>query len=43
VLARREVSIYFTRTHIADLKAVIESEPGEIGEEADDQEDVAAA
>jgi hypothetical protein len=35
--------MYFTRTHIADLKAVIKSEPGELGEEADNQDNVAVA
>jgi hypothetical protein len=43
VLAQKDVVMYFTRTHIADLKAVIKSEPGELGEEADNQDNVAVA
>jgi hypothetical protein len=43
VLAQQDASIYFTRTHIADLKAVIESEREDHEDGEDDQDDVAEA
>ena len=39
VLAQRDATIYFTKTHIADIRAVLEAEkPQSVGDDTDDTE-----